>query len=204
MNTKVLRISDSSALETALQVMEEGGIIAFPTDTVYGLACPAFSRKGIEKLYQIKGRETTKAIPILIGSLDQLSMIAPALPEAALNLADHFWPGALTLVIPRSPDLPDVISAQPTIAVRMPDHPFTLTLIKQSGPLATTSANRSGQANPLSAEDVMAQLGGLIDLVLDGGVVTGGVPSTIVDCTTTKVSIIRQGAISEEEILLAM
>lgn len=204
MNTQVLRISDPTAFQTALQVMEEGGIIAFPTDTVYGLACPAFSHKGIEKLYQIKGREATKAIPILIGSLVQLSMIAPALPEAALNLTDHFWPGALTLVIPRSPDLPDSLSAQPTVAVRMPDHPFTLELIKQSGPLATTSANRSGQSNPLSAQDVLTQLGGMVDLVLDGGIVTGGVPSTIVDCTQKDVSIIRLGAISEEEIFLAM
>jgi L-threonylcarbamoyladenylate synthase len=187
-------------IQSALQVLSEGGIIAFPTDTVYGLASPAFSPEGIEKLYQIKDRELTKAIPILIGAMDQLLLIGPDLPAAAQTLADRFWPGALTLVIPRSPTLPDILSAGPTVAVRMPDHTFARSLIQQSGPLATTSANLSGHTNPLSAEDVVAQLGGRIDMVLDGGAVNGGIPSTIVDCSEEKISILRQGAIPAEDI----
>jgi L-threonylcarbamoyladenylate synthase len=199
--TNILPINHPRAYLRALQVLKEGGIIAFPTDTVYGLASPAFSAAGIERLYQIKDRSLTKAIPILIGALDQLPLIAPPLPPAAISLAQRFWPGALTLVIPRSPALPDILSAEPTVAVRMPNHPFALSLIQQSGPLAVTSANLSGHSNPLSAEDVLAQLGGRIDLVLDGGQVDGGIPSTIVDCTKAELTILRQGAIPAEDIL---
>ncbi len=202
--TRLLPISAPTALETALRTLNAGGIIAFPTDTVYGLAAPAFSPEGIEKLYQIKDRSLTKAIPILIGALEQLPLIAPELPAAAKILAGRFWPGALTLVIPRSPALPDILSVQPTVAVRMPDHAFALSLIRSSGPLAATSANLSGGANPLSAADVIAQLGGRVDLVLDGGVVDGGIPSTIVDCTGSTITILRQGAIPAEDILGAL
>ncbi|MHC1784068.1 MAG: L-threonylcarbamoyladenylate synthase [Anaerolineaceae bacterium] len=191
-------------MQTALRVLSEGGIIAFPTDTVYGLAAPAFSPEGIEKLFQIKDRELTKAIPILIGALDQLPLISLNLPPAAQTLAARFWPGALTLVIPRSPSLPEVLSANPTVAVRMPDHTFARSLIRQSGPLATTSANLSGHSNPLSIEDVVAQLGGRVDLVLDGGAVSGGIPSTIVDCTEDRISILRQGAIPADDIFLSL
>lgn len=202
MKTIVISTTNPAAIGTALKVLAEGGIIAFPTDTVYGLAAPAFSADGIEKLYQIKDRSLTKAIPILIGSIDQLDQISPGLPAEAQKLAARFWPGALTLVIPRSPALPAVLSAGPTVAVRMPDHAFALELMRQSGPLAATSANLSGQANPLSAEDVLAQLGGRVDLVLDGGKVDGGIPSTIVDCTSPEISILRQGAIPDEDIFL--
>jgi L-threonylcarbamoyladenylate synthase len=206
--TRVLSILTPAEMERgvqlALRVLSDGGIIAFPTDTVYGLAAPAFSADGIEKLFQIKDRELTKAIPILIGAMDQLLLITPDLPAAAKTLAARFWPGALTLVIPRSPSLPDILSADPTVAVRMPDHAFARSLIQQSGPLAATSANLSGHSNPLSAEDVVAQLGGRVDLVLDGGAVSGGIPSTIVDCTEEKISILRQGAVSADDIFLSL
>lgn len=203
-DTHKISISEPGAIEAALKILREGGIIAFPTDTVYGLAAPAFSPQGIEKLYQIKDRALTKAIPILIGALDQLSSIAPDMPASAQVLAARFWPGALTLVVARNPALPAILSAGPTVAVRMPDHAFALELIQQSGALAATSANLSGQANPLSADDVIAQLGGRVDLVLDGGPVDGGIPSTIVDCTTENPAILRQGAIPEDQIFAAL
>jgi L-threonylcarbamoyladenylate synthase len=202
--TTVLPISHLDSIGAALKVLNDGGIIAFPTDTVYGLAAPAFSPAGIEKLYQIKDRALTKAIPILIGELAHLHLIAPDMPASAQTLAARFWPGALTLVIPRSPALPEVLSANPTVAVRMPDHTYALNLIRRSGPLAATSANLSGQANPLSAGDVLEQLGGRVDLILDGGPVDGGIPSTIVDCAGAKPSILRQGAIPENQIFAAL
>lgn len=202
--TTVLPTSHPDSIGAALKVLNDGGIIAFPTDTVYGLAAPAFSPEGIEKLYQIKDRALTKAIPILIGELAHIPLIAPDMPAAAQTLAARFWPGALTLVIPRSPTLPDVLSANPTVAVRMPYHAYALALIRRSGPLAATSANLSGQANPLSAGDVLDQLGGRVDLILDGGPVDGGIPSTIVDCTGETTSILRQGAIPENQIFAAL
>ncbi len=202
--TIVLPTSQTDTIDAALKVLNDGGIIAFPTDTVYGLAAPAFSAEGIEKLYQIKDRALTKAIPILIGELSQLALIAPDMPPAARTLAARFWPGALTLVVPRSPALPEVLSANPTVAVRMPDHACALDLIRRSGPLAATSANLSGRANPLSAGDVLEQLGGRVDMILDGGPVDGGIPSTIVDCAGEQLSILRQGAIPEDLIYAAL
>jgi L-threonylcarbamoyladenylate synthase len=202
--TVVIPTSHPDSIGAALRVLHDGGIIAFPTDTVYGLAAPAFSTEGIEKLYRIKDRALTKAIPILTGDLNQLALIAPDMPAAAQTLTARFWPGALTLVIPRNPALPEVLSANPTVAVRMPDHAYTLELIRRSGPLAATSANLSGRANPLSSRDVLEQLGGRVDLVLDGGPVNGGIPSTIVDCTCEKPSILRQGAIPESQIFATL
>ncbi len=198
--TRVLSTEDPKALETALAVLAVGGLVAFPTDTVYGLGALAFEATAIERIYDAKGRETTKAIPVLIGTLDQLHQVALLLTPTAQVLAQRYWPGALTLVVPRHPDLPDVLSPIPTVGVRMPDHPFALELLRQAGPLAVTSANLSGQENPRSAQDVLAQLNGRIALVLDGGIAPGGVPSTVVDCTGEQARILRAGAISETDI----
>ncbi|MHB0968083.1 MAG: L-threonylcarbamoyladenylate synthase, partial [Bellilinea sp.] len=177
-----------------------GGLVAFPTDTVYGLAADPFNSVAIERLYAAKERDMSKAIAVLVGEVEQLVQITPGLPTQAEALAARFWPGALTLVVSRRPELPAQLSALPTIGVRMPDHPFALNLLQASGPLATTSANRSGADNPLTAADVLDQLGGRIELVLDGGTCPGGVPSTVVDCTIPDVRILREGAISVEAI----
>jgi L-threonylcarbamoyladenylate synthase len=183
-----------------VRIIEAGGLVAFPTDTVYGLATDLHSEAAIDRIYQAKGRDMSKAIPVLINHLDQIQQIALDLPASARRLAEKFWPGALTLIIPRLPDLPANLSASQTIAVRMPDYPPVLTVLKHCGPLAVTSANISGEQNPLTAEDVFAQLGGKIDLILDGGPVSGGVPSTIVDCSMDPVIIIRHGAIPDDVI----
>lgn len=145
-----------------------------------------------------------KAIPVLIGRKDHLDQVALSIPESARKLAEKFWPGALTLIVPRLPDLPENLSSGPTVAVRMPDYEPVLTVLLHCGPLAVTSANLSGQSNPLSAEDVLAQLDTRIDLILDGGKVTGGIPSTIVDCSVEPPIITRHGAISDEEIFSAL
>jgi L-threonylcarbamoyladenylate synthase len=199
-HTQILSSDHPQAIATALATLQAGGLVAFPTDTVYGVACLAFDEAGIEKLYEAKDRDTSKAIAVLLGSLEQLPQVCSGLSQPAQNLAQRFWPGALTLVVARHPSLPNNISAFPTVGVRMPDHAFAIALLQASGPLATTSANLSGQANPFTAGDVIAQLGGRIHLVVDGGPTPGGIPSTVVDCTVVPPKILRQGAISESQI----
>jgi len=201
MKTEIISCEAPDAIERAVAVFQTGGLVAFPTDTVYGVAAPAFSKEGIERLYEAKGRENTKAISVLIGGPNQLDLITPNLSQAASRLAQHFWPGGLTLVVSRRPELPGNLSPLPTIGVRMPNHAFTIALLTRCGPLATTSANLSGGLDPQTAQDVLSQLDGRVELVLDGGAVPGGVPSTVVDCTLPEPAILRQGAISAEAIL---
>lgn len=198
--TRMLTADDPRAVHKALAVLRAGGLVAFPTDTVYGLAVLAFDEAAIERLFQAKERAPSKAIAVLIGDLRQLSRVAGKVTPSALTLARHFWPGALTLVVPSHPDLPNNLSPQPTIGVRMPDHAFARALLRRAGPLATTSANLSGGANPRNAQDVLAQLEGRVELVIDGGEAPGGIPSTVVDCTQDLPKILRQGAIAEEAI----
>jgi len=198
METVVLSTDDPQAVEVALSVIKSGGLVAFPTDTVYGLAADPFNPAAIQRLYEAKERDMSKAIAVLVGGVEQLDQVTAGLTDAADRLAARFWPGALTLVISRRPELPPELSALPTIGVRMPDHAFALKLLGVTGPLATTSANRSGEENPLTSDDVLHQLGGRIELVLDGGRCPGGIPSTVVDCTVPDGRILREGALSSE------
>ncbi|MEI8132906.1 MAG: L-threonylcarbamoyladenylate synthase [Leptolinea sp.] len=204
MKTQVLPINSFESIREALRIIETGGLVAFPTDTVYGLAADVRSAAAIERIYQAKGRDMVKAIPVLICNIDQVTQVALDLPNSARRLAEKFWPGALTLIVPRLPDLPENLSSSPTVAVRMPNYAPVQTVLQHCGPLAVTSANLSGEANPLTAEDVFAQLGGKIDLILDGGPVIGGIPSTIVDCSVDPVVITRHGAIPDEAIFEAL
>src|SRR5574340_869411 len=204
METTILSTEDPQAVQAALAVLTRGGLVAFPTDTVYGLAADIANPNAIAGLFTAKGRDTNKAIAVLVGGVEQLDSITPGFSSAARSLAARFWPGALTLVATRRPELPDELSALPTIGVRMPDHRFALRLLRTAGPLAVTSANNSGAENPLTATDVLDQLGGRIDLVLDGGPCPGGIPSTVVDCTVPDVKILRQGAISAADIRQAL
>jgi len=189
---------DEAGITEALQVLQKDGLVAFPTDTVYGLAALAFSSAGIERLFQAKGRDPSKAIPILLAGPDQLPRVTSQVEETAIRLADAFWPGAMTLVVPRHPGLPESLSPGPTVGVRVPDHAMVLALLRRTGPLAATSANLSGGDNPLRAADVIDQLAGRIELVLDGGVSPGGTPSTVVDCTAVEPVILRPGPITGE------
>ncbi|NMB55666.1 MAG: threonylcarbamoyl-AMP synthase [Leptolinea sp.] len=204
MKTRILPINSFNAIKEALRILQSGGLVAFPTDTVYGLAANLHSAAAIDRIFQAKGRDSAKAIPVLISHLDQLDQVVSSFPSSARRLAEHFWPGALTLVVPRLPDLPANLSSESTVAIRMPDYAPVLTVLQHCGPLAVTSANLSGKANPLTAQDVLNQLDGRIDLVLDGGRVNGGVPSTIVDCHVEPPVILRQGAIAEEAIQAAL
>jgi L-threonylcarbamoyladenylate synthase len=197
----MIKQEDPGTLEHAVQVLKNGGLVAIPTDTVYGLACALGNPIAIKRLYEVKGRDSSKPIAVLIGDTDQLKLVASHINRKATRLAKRYWPGALTLVLPRLVGLPDILSSQPTVGVRMPDHPFVLYLLRTAGPLAVTSANLSGAENPKTAQDVFNQLGDRIDLTIDGGRCPGGVPSTVVDCSTTDLRILRVGAIPVEDIL---
>jgi len=199
-HTEILPAQNPAAIGRAVELLGKGELVAFPTDTVYGVGALASDPQAIAQLYVVKGRHEEKAIPILLSDPAQLELVTLEVSEMALRLARRFWPGALTLVLPRHPSLPREISAQPTVGVRMPDHPVALRLMRLSGPLAVTSANLSGGANAISAEEVFEQLGGRIPLILDGGGTPGGSPSTVVDCTGAEPRILRQGPISLEEI----
>lgn len=200
MTSKIIPANDPTALVASLEVLKTGGLVAFPTDTVYGLGCLAELPESIDRLYEVKSRDTSKAIAVLIGEIDQLPRVAAGLGEMAGRLAAHFWPGALTLVVPRNPALPANLSPLPTIGVRMPNHAFALALLRQAGPLATTSANRSGLPSPVTAAEVLEQLHERVDLVIDGGACPGGVPSTVVDCTGADPRILREGAITRNQL----
>lgn len=203
METKQIKTNHPDAIPTALELLQAGNLVAFPTDTVYGLGADLLSPEAIEKLYQVKEREHLKAIPVLLSNPAALDQITSGMNVLARRLADRFWPGPLTLVVPAHPRLPENLSPLPTIGVRMPDHPDALALLEASGPLAVTSANRSGQENTLTAGQVYAQLAGKIPLILDGGPTPGGSPSTVVDCTGPEPVILRSGPITLAELLAA-
>jgi len=199
MKTEIISSKEPGALPLAVELVRQGKMVAFPTDTVYGLGVAAFDPQGIEELYIVKERENSKAIAVLLSSAAELAKVTAAMNETARRLAERFWPGPLTLVVPRHPDLPGNLSPLVTIGVRMPDHPLALALIAQTGPLAVTSANLSGGENTSTAQEVYAQLSGRIPLILDGGRTPGGSPSTVVDCTAEELVILRQGPISLHE-----
>lgn len=200
MKTDLIRSDNPVALQHALDVLSNGGLIAFPTDTVYGLASLPSKTEYIERLYIAKGRESTRAIAILLSSADELENISNMPSDAALKLADKFWPGPITLIVPRHPDLPNILSPDQTIGVRVPDHDIALELLRMTGPLGVTSANISGHENTQTAEEVMEQLDGRVHLVIDGGKSPGGVPSTVVDCTSPDPTILRPGPIKIDQI----
>ncbi len=188
------------AVQWALQVLAGGGLVAFPTDTVYGLGALAFDARGVDQLFLAKERQAEKAIAVLVANPADLMKVACDMPDSARILAERFWPGPLTLVVSRYPNLPKNISPLPTIGVRMPDHPVALALLQASGPLAVTSANLSGQPSTTNAQDVLRQLDGRVDLIIDGGETIGGIPSTIVDCTGPTLKVLRAGPISQSDL----
>ncbi len=194
--TRILSINDPQAIPAALKIIQEGGLIVFPTDTIYGLAADPFNGEAILKIYQAKERPEEKALPVLIGELSQMNDLVNSVSSHVSLIAAKYWPGALTIVLPKKPVLPIELSAYQTIGIRMPNLDFTLALLKSTGPLATTSANISGGANPTTAEDVLAQLDGRVDLILDGGSTPGPTASTVVDATTEDLKILREGPIS--------
>ncbi len=201
MNTEILSASSPNAITYALEVLLSGGLVAFPTDTVYGVGSLAFHQQAIESIYVAKDRPIEKAIPVLIGDNEDLIKVADEIPIFAMKLINRFWPGPLTLLVPKKPTLPEAVSATSTVGVRVPDHDIARALLRLAGPMAVTSANISGKESPRTAQDVFAQLGGRVALIIDGGETPGGIPSTLVDCTGETIQVLREGPISTEELL---
>ncbi len=202
MKTQVLPATDTEAFAHAVRLLRAGKVVAFPTDTVYGVGAGGFNERAIEQLFVVKIRERGKAIPYLLADAKDLALVAREIPDAARRLAAKFWPGALTLVVPVAARVPKIlIAGGESVAVRVPNHPVTRALISSLGsPLAATSANISGGRDPANAQEVLAQLDGRIPLILDGGATRGNVPSTVVDVTTDPLTVRRVGVITIEEI----
>jgi L-threonylcarbamoyladenylate synthase len=204
MITEVIKASHPTAINHAADVLQHGGLVAFPTDTVYGLAALPFRSEYVERLFSAKGRNNSRAIAILIGDFNDLPRVVDHFDEISSRLAHQFWPGPLTLVVKKHKDLPQDLSPDGTIGVRMPDHPVALQLLRTVGPLAVTSANISGQENANTAEEVKKQLTGRVHLILDGGRTMGGVPSTVVNCLSPSLTILREGPIDLDAIEAAL
>jgi len=201
MKTEILLPSSANAIRRALEVLRAGGLVAFPTDTVYGVGALAFDGKAVQSIYAAKDRPVEKAIPVLIGDTEDLEEVGVDIPDMASRLASRFWPGPLTILVPKRADLPESVSATSAVGVRVPDHEVALALLRAAGPMAVTSANISGESNPITAEEVLGQLGGRISLIIDGGKTPGGIPSTVVDCTGDEIRILREGPLTKEELL---
>ena len=193
------------AIEWAAETILEGGVIALPTDTVYGIAASLTHESALERIFEIKGRDLSKTLPILVSSPDELSHLAPGLDQRVALLLDRFWPGPLTMVVAAAPGLPStVIAPDGTIGVRMPNHSLAIEVIaKAGGSVACTSANRSGMPPARTAHDVAASIGHDIDLTLDGGITPGGVPSTVLAIRDGQPVLLREGAIGSTEITAA-
>jgi L-threonylcarbamoyladenylate synthase len=200
--TERLLLPSHLALERALEILQRGGVVAFPTDTVYGVAAHAFLPKGVARLYAVKDRPRHLPIPLLLPDARAMESICIDIPSVAWQLAERFWPGGLSLVLCRAPTVPDIVTAGgATIAVRVPDHPLVSELCRRLGvPLAATSGNRHGQPAPVTADQVGAALNGRVPLILDGGPCPGGVASTLLDLTVSPPAILRQGPITPEQL----
>src|SRR5512146_2167649 len=151
MHTEVIPADSPEAIEAALRVLRAGGLVAFPTDTVYGVGALAFEQDPVQSIYVAKDRPDDKAIPILLGDAGDLPKVALSLTDAAWRLAERFWPGPLTIVVKKQPALPEAVSASDTVGVRVPDHAVARALLRRAGPMAVTSANLSGRASPRTA-----------------------------------------------------
>jgi len=199
LKTVVIRDND---LSYAVDVFLRGGLVAVPTETVYGLACNGLDADAVAKVYDVKGRPSIKPLSLLVYDISVAESVCAGIPESARLLAEAFWPGPLTMVLPKGASVPDIVTAGgDTVGVRCPDHPKTLGFLRLAGlPAAAPSANISDMPSPKSAEDVLAYFDGLIDCVIDGGLCLLGVESTIVDLTANPYRILRQGALAEEDI----
>ncbi len=189
-------------VDRGISILKRGGIVAFPTDTVYGLGAWANLHQAVERVYQVKERPRNMALPLLLAHTLQISEVAEPVPPIAWRLAHNFLPGALTIVLHKSNSVPDIITGGgSTVAVRIPAHPIPVALANGLGePIVGTSANLSGRPSPLTADEVYAQFGDKIDLVINGGRCPGGRESTIIDVTGETPVVLREGAISTEEL----
>ena len=196
MKERILSASDPAAIRRAADVILGGGIVAYPTDTVYGLGANVFLPGAPEKVAAAKRRPEEKHMPALIGERSQLAELVTSIPLDAERLMAAFWPGALTIVLPKRPRLSPLLG-DTTLGARQPDHAASRALLAAAGvPITGTSANRSGQPSATTAQEVWEQLGAAVDLILDGGPAAGSAPSTVIDCTVRPARILREGALT--------
>lgn len=204
METVVLKVDavnpEREVISRAAVAIRRGELVAFPTETVYGLAADAFNPDAVARVFEVKGRPTSNPLPVQVAARDGVAAVAVEVPDAARRVMDAFWPGPLTIVLRARPDLPDVVTAGTgKVGVRMPDHPVALALIREvGGPIAAPSANVSGEPPPATAEGVLAHLEGKVVIVLDGGPAPLRVPSTVVDVTESPPRILRRGSIGAQ------
>lgn len=202
MKTEIVPLSEPDALARVIDLLQQGEVVAIPTDTVYGVAADGYSESAVEKLFVAKDRPSGKAIMLLLGDYEDMRKVSSQISPTAERLAQRFWPGGLTLVIRGGEMLPPNLRAETdTIGVRLPNSNVVREIVRRLGrPIAATSANLSGGANPQTVQDVLRDLDGRIALALDGGATPGSVPSTVLDCTVEPPRVLRAGAISVEEI----
>lgn len=202
MQTQLLNAQDNEAIQTAAQILKDGGLVGIPTETVYGLAANALNGEAVARIFAAKGRPMDNPLIVHISEFDQIYKLVRHVPEQAKLLAERFWPGPLTIILPKSDSIPDEVSAGlDTVAVRFPSHPVARALITATGlPLAAPSANLSGQPSPTSAAHVMNDLAGKIEAVLDGGACGVGVESTVVTLAANPPRLLRPGGITLEQL----
>lgn len=191
----------ANELSHTVECVRGGGILVLPTDTVYGIGALASEPASVMRVLAAKGRGRQMPPPVLVGSIDAIDEVAVDVPAVAYNLARSFWPGALTLILQARPDLGwDLGDTFGTIAVRMPDHPVTLELLKNTGPLAVTSANTTGNPPAVRIDQAVEYFGDSVDLYIDGGPSQGGIASTILNLSDGHPRAVRVGALSLEEL----
>lgn len=193
---------DPEIISRAAEIIKKGGLVAFPTETVYGLGANGLDEEAVAGIYRAKGRPSDNPLILHVADFEMAERLSSNLPPEALHLMEQFWPGPLTLVVPKSKDIPQqVTGGLATVAIRMPDHPVALALIKAAGlPIAAPSANRSGRPSPTTAAHVRADLEGRVDAILDGGSAGLGVESTVLDLTGTVPVILRPGGATYEQL----
>jgi L-threonylcarbamoyladenylate synthase len=192
----------ASQIDRAVEILKSGGIVVFPTDTVYGLGGDAFNSEAVERVYEVKQRPRSLPLPLLLADTVQVAAVVDSVPEIARFLMKHFWPGGLTLVLPKAASLPDIITAgSEKVAIRIPNHVVPLTIIRRlRAPIIGTSANISDKPSPVTADEVEQQIGDGVDLIIDMGRCPGGLESTVVDVTGETPVILRHGIIQGDEI----
>ncbi len=191
-----------SEIDKAVKIIQEGGLVAFPTETVYGLGADALNPMAVARIFEVKNRPRFDPLIVHVADARQAEILTLGFPSKALKLTERFWPGPLTVVLPKSSRVPDLVtSSLPTVALRVPNHPLALELIIKSGrPIAAPSANPFGQISPTTAEHVRKNLGDKVDLILDGGACLVGVESTVVSFTSEIPILLRPGGLPLEEI----
>ena len=201
MKTELLNASDPQTIERAAALLQAGELVVFPTDTLYGLGANPYDDAAVEALYRVKDRSYEKGIPILLAGVADIGRVARDVSTAAQELLERFWPGPLTLIVPRQDTLASNISPNENIAVRIPDDEVAQAIIRAAGgALATTSANRSGEPPARHAAEALQALQGQVAAVVDGGPVVVGMPSTIVDCTGPLPVVLRPGHVSASDV----